>query len=307
MTLGHQSPTSRYRRRRPVALTLGGIVGAALLSAFWWLSAPFLGIGQTPTPAVGIHKLQSASWRPELGDLLFVAVLGSDARSGPPNAGGGCDAVHIIAINPRLKAGTILNFPRDSFLAGRKLTDICRTAGMEAAVDILRSHTGLPIQYYATTEFTNFMRLIDAIGGVEINVPYPMNDAASAAFFPSGPRHMLGGDVLAFSRNRKDTPRGDFSRTENQGVVMLAVLQKFRAESGDWHRMFDYIRAARKHIHMTIPVHDLLRMVWLAREIDTANVQNITVPGSTGSVGAASVVFLAPGDTYDRVRDDGIY
>jgi LCP family protein required for cell wall assembly len=297
--------TFTSRRRRRVALSLGLVV-AVLMSAFWWVSAPFLGFGQE-TPAVGIHKVQNASWKPELGHLLFVVVLGSDARSGPPNAGGGCDAIHIVVVNPPQKAGTILNFPRDSFLGGRKLTDICRTSGHEGAVDTLRGHTGFPIQFYATTEFSHFMRLIDEIGGVEINVPYPMNDAASGARFPAGPRHMQGGDVLAFSRNRKDTPRGDFSRSENQALVMLAVLQKFRAESGDWHRIFDYVRAARRHIHLAIPPQDLINMVMVAVDVDPANIQSVTVPGSTGSAGGASVVFLAPGDTYDRVRDDGIY
>ena len=118
---------------------------------------------------------------------------------------------------------------------------------------------------------------------------------------------MQGGDVLALSRNRHDTPKGDFSRTFNQGEVALAGLRKFQAETADPGRIFDYLRAAQRNTKFSIPLSDVVKLALLAREINPANVRNIQVPGRTGSVGAASVVFLEPGDTFQRVKDDGIY
>lgn len=292
-------------RRRPLLWTAAMLAAIALGSAGWWLSAPLRSSAQPA--AVAINRVQGASWRPEVGQPLFVAVLGSDIRSGPPGGGGGrCDAIHILAINPKEKAGTILNFPRDSFVGGSKLNDRC-LRGPESMVQALTSLTGIPIQYYVATEFSHFMRLIDELGGLEINVPYAMNDAASGARFSAGPRLLLGGDVLAFTRNRKDTPKGDFSRTENQGAVIVAGLRKFRAEAADPHRILDYLRVGRRHTKFNVPVTELIELVLLAREIDPARIRNVTVPGSVGTAGAASVVFLAPGDTYSRVKDDGIY
>lgn len=304
MSKTYLRPRNRRRVAKLAALLLAGVMGGTV----WWAARPFRSGAQSPGPeAVGIHKVEGAVWRPEQGDLLFVGVLGSDNRSGPPNAGGGCDAVHIVAINPQLRAGTILNFPRDSYLEGRKLTDICRSAGFAAGVDVLRRHTGLPIHFWAQTEFSNFMALIDALGGIEVNVPQAMNDWRSGAFFSPGPTHMLGGHALAFTRNRYDAPGGDFGRTTNQGVLIQAALQKFRNESTDPHRIFDYVKVARRHTTLDLPIGDLIKLAWLAREIDPAAMVNVTVPGSTGSAGAASVVFLSPGDTYDRVRSDAIY
>jgi LCP family protein required for cell wall assembly len=278
--------------------------------ASWWLSAPFRASAQSPVPthAVGIHKIGEGAGQPDFGQPIFIAVMGSDARSGPPDAGGGCDAIHIVSINPSQKAGTVLNFPRDSYLNGTKLTDICRRSGFESAINVLKAHTGIPIQYYVKTEFSHFMAFINEVGGIDINVPYAMNDVPSGAFFQAGPAHMDGGQLLSFTRNRKNTPRGDFSRTENQGAVIIAALTKFRNEmSSDPHRLFDILKATQRHLKVTVPLLDLVKLGLLASEIDPAAMENVNVPGSSGSAGSASVVFLSPGDTYDRVRDDGVY
>jgi LCP family protein required for cell wall assembly len=281
---------------------------ALLVASGWWLVGPLRGTARSQSAAAGIHRLQGASWHPELGQLLFVAILGSDARGGPPDAGGGCDAVHVVAINPQRKSGTIVNFPRDSFLDGRKLTDICRQSGFDAGARVLRAHTGFPIQYVAHTQFTHFMALIDELGGLDINVPYRMyNPGDTGTHFEPGPHHMPGGDVLSFTRDRYTTPNGDFGRTFNQGSVVLAGLRKFRADAGDLHRILDYVRVARRHTAFNVPLTDLVRMALLAREIDPGNVKNVTVPGTVGTVGQVSVVFLTPGDLYDRVRDDATY
>jgi len=280
----------------------------------WWISLPLRASGQTAgPPAVGIHKVQGASWRPETGQPLFIAVLGSDSRVAPPDGGGGrCDAIHIIGINPGTKSGTVLDFPRDSWVSipGRgtnKINSACSSGGAELMVQTLKSLTGIPIQYYVITEFSHFIKFIDVLGGLDVNVPYKMKDTFSGADFPAGPIHMTGGQTLSISRNRHDTPKGDFSRSENQGIVILAGLNKFRSEMADPHRIFDYIKAARQNTKVTVPLLDMIKLGLLAKDIDPAQVKNLPMPGSTGSAGGASVVFLAPGDIYSRVRDDAIY
>ncbi|MGI8425994.1 MAG: LCP family protein [Actinomycetota bacterium] len=302
---------------RPVLLkwrTVTLVLALGLAWSVWWIGLPFRAAGQSSSPAaIGIHKVQGASWSPETGQPLFIAVLGSDARVAPPDGGGGrCDAVHIVAINPTTKAGTVLNFPRDSWvnIPGRganKINSACSSGGGELMVQTLKSLTGIPIQYYAITEFSHFVKFIDVLGGLDVNVPYKMADSPSGAFFPAGPIHMTGGQTLAITRNRKDTPRGDFSRSENQGIVILAGLGKFRSEMADPHRIFDYIKAARQNIKSSVPLMDMVKLGILAKDVDPAQMKNLLMPGSTGSAGGASVVFLAPGDIYSRVRDDAIY
>ncbi|MGQ0680444.1 MAG: hypothetical protein ACT4OM_12455 [Actinomycetota bacterium] len=75
----------------------------------------------------------------------------------------------------------------------------------------------------------------------------------------------------------------------------------------DPHRLFDYIRVAREHVSFDVPLSEVIQLAMIARDIDPANLNNLTLNGSTGTAGRANVVFLAPGDTFSRVRDDGIY
>jgi polyisoprenyl-teichoic acid--peptidoglycan teichoic acid transferase len=301
----------RIRRIHKVGLA-ASLVMLMVLAAAWWLLNPFQASAEDA--AVRISKVEGTSWRPDRGEPLFILVLGSDARRAAPSGGGGrCDAIHIVGINPQTKSGTILNFPRDSYVpvAGMGTTKInaaCTRGGAANMVQTLRSLTGIPIHYYAITEFTHFVAFIDEIGGLEVQVPYRMRDPYSGADFLPGARPMLGGHVLAFSRNRHDTPRGDFSRAENQGIVIISAAHKFRFEANDNpHRIFEYMRIARRHISSDVPTSELVKLALIARDIDPLKLQNITIGGSTGSAGGASVVFLAPGDTYARVRDDAIY
>jgi LCP family protein required for cell wall assembly len=296
--------TPRGRAAILAALTLSLAMGA------WWLAEPFR--ASAGTPAVGIHKVQGAIWRPEVGQPLFIAILGSDTRKGPPDGGGGrCDSIHIVGINPTAKAGTILNFPRDSYVpvAGQgttKINSAC-TSGPQNMVRTLTNLTGIPIQYYAITEFSHFVALVNELGGITVPIPYRMLDSASGADFQPGTFPLNGNQALAFSRARKTVPKGDFSRSENQGTLIIAALSKFRSEMADPHRLFEYVRVGRRHTQSTVPLGEVVKLALLAKEIDPANIKNVTIPGSAGSAGAASVVFLAPGDTFARVKDDAIY
>lgn len=301
-------------RSGPARTTLIALLVLLALSitALWWLVAPVRAGSPTADTAFELRKVEDAHWYPTSAEPLFIAVLGSDTRAGPPSGGGGrCDAIHVVAINSRGRGGTILNIPRDSYVPvpgmGRTKINAACTRGPETMVQALEAHTGLPIHYYAITEFSNFVAFINAIGAVNVEVPYAMRDSPSGAHFPAGNVLMDGGQALALSRNRKDTPRGDFSRTDNQGILMLALHRKFREETVDLHRIFDYIQAARRHIQSDVPVDEIVQLALLARDIDPDDIANLTIPGSTGSAGAASVVFPAPGDIYTRVRDDAIY
>lgn len=304
--------SNRSPRTRTTLVSLLALLALTVATA-WWLVTPVRAAAPNGDTAVQIRKVAGSNWYPASEDPLFIAVLGSDTRNGPPNGGGGrCDAIHIVAINSQEKAGTILNIPRDTYVPvpgmGRTKINAACTRGAPTMVQALQNHTGLPIHYYAITEFSNFTALIDEIGLVNTPVPYPMRDSASGAHFLGGDSRMDGRAALAFSRNRKDTPRGDFSRTENQGIFMLAVHNKFREETAtDLHRVFDYIKAARRHVQTDVPVHEIVQLAMLARDVDPANINNLTIPGSTGMAGRASVVFPAPGDIYTRVKDDGIY
>jgi LCP family protein required for cell wall assembly len=243
----------------------------------------------------------------EQSGLIFVAAMGSDSPTGAPDVGGGCDAIHIIAINSHTQSGTILNMPRDSFINGRKMTDICRATGFDNGVAVIRSYTGIPVQYWAHTNFSNFMPLIDSIGGLDIHVYQAMfNQADTGTHFNPGDYHMLGGDTLAFSRDRYNTPGGDFGRSTDQAQIIISGFRKFSKLDADMGYIFDLIKDGRQRLAFNVPVPELVRLALLARLISPANVKSCTLAGSSATVNGASVVMLAGSNSaiFQQVAKD---
>lgn len=243
--------------------------------------------------------------------LQFVLILGSDVRSGDPTQGR-ADSIHVLALDPRARRGTIVGIPRDSYVdvpghGRQKINEALRRGGPELAVRTVRNLTGMPITYYVVAAFDGFQSIVDQLGGVDAFVPYEMNDPASGAFFQTGWHRMEGGKALAFSRNRH-VPAGDFARSENQGRLMIDALKKLRAETGNQTEVEGWVRVMLRHTRVEMSFGDLVRLAVLARVSAASNVRNVVAPGTTGYAGSASVVFLsgqAP-ELFRDVREDAV-
>lgn len=261
-----------------------------------------------PGPAPAVGGLKPADGRPYGGavafrtaaavpaELTFVLVVGSDARPGQDPRRANADSVHLLAVDPRTGQGTVLGFPRDSWVQvpGRgnaKLTSALPSGGMGLMVDTVRRLTGLPVHYSVLTGFEGLASMVDALGGVDVAVDR-MDDHASGARFERGWHHFNGAQALALARNRKDAPNGDFGRSANQGTLMLAALAKMRAEVGDDGGLRRWIDVLSRHASFDVAPDRLLGLAALARGLDPAGLRNVVVPGRIGTAGRQSVVFL---------------
>jgi polyisoprenyl-teichoic acid--peptidoglycan teichoic acid transferase len=148
------------------------------------------------------------------------------------------------------------------------------------------------VDFYVLTAFEGFQRIVDEVGGVNVQVDRKMNDRFSGARFDPGWHNMNGGQALAYSRNRHDVPNGDFTRSLHQGNVMMSGLAKLRAEVGDDEGLHRWIGVLLRHADLDSPPQSLLPLAALARRLDPAKVTNLVVPGRVGTAGSASVVYL---------------
>ena len=275
-----------------------------------------------PGPAVGLKLANGRPYRPAIefrssieipDELVFVLALGSDARPKEDVLRTRADSIHIIAINPVTKQGTVVGIPRDSYVQypnGRrgKINDALAMGGPSYVADTVRRLSGLPIHYVVTVGFVGFQAMIDDLGGVDLYVDRRMNDRMSGARFEPGWHHFVGGEALAYSRNRHDVPYGDFSRSENQGALLLAGLSKLRSEVADDPTLLQWVEVLRRRNTVDIPVNLLPGLAALARRVDPERIANVVLPGRVGYAGKASVVYLtedAP-RLFDDLRADAV-
>ncbi len=261
--------------------------------------------------AFTIQKIDEAHFTVDPNKPVFMLVMGNDGRSGSEGARG--DALHLVGINPAQGKGTILDIPRDTYVPvpgrGRtKINEAHVTGGPALQARAVGDLVGVGVSFAVNTDFSGFRAMVDELGGVDVDVPFAMNDAASGAIFPAGRIHLDGGGALAFARNRH-VPGGDFTRSENQGRLMLAGLAKLRNEGANAATVLHAVAVFARHGRFEgLSLAELYRLGRLAVSLDPANLRNVVMPGSTGNAGGASVVFVGAGAAglFADFRDDAV-
>jgi polyisoprenyl-teichoic acid--peptidoglycan teichoic acid transferase len=246
-------------------------------------------------------------------DLVFVLAIGGDARPGGDPRRSNGDSLHLLAVDPKTGAGTIVGFPRDSWVeipgkGTRKINSALALGGPQLMAETVRHLTGLPVNYYVLTAFDGFQKLVDDMGGLNVNVDKKMSDHFSGAHFEAGWQNMNGGEALAYSRNRHDTENGDFTRSQHQGNVILSGLAKLQAEVGDDAGLERWIGVLLRHVDLDSPPTQLMPLAALARSLDPSRIRNVTLPGRVGTASGQSVVFLTDGarKIFDDLRPDAV-
>ena len=268
-------------------------------------------------PLFQVGRAHGAEHLPTLGGSrpIFVLALGSDARPGEAISRSRADAIQLIGINPRRRAASVLGFPRDSWVpipgfGSGKINSAMVYGGPELMVRTVEALTGIRIDYYLLTSFGGLAAMVKAVGGITVDVPYAMNDPFSGANFRPGRQRLSGGEALAFSRNRKDTPNGDFSRSLNQGLLIRAALGEFRRDfQRDPAQVLAWIGGGLRNLRTDLPMSELLNLAFTVSRIPVARVRHRVVPGGTGFVGSSSVVILSgsAGPMYASLRGDGLF
>jgi LCP family protein required for cell wall assembly len=291
-----------------------GLLLAGLLSAN--AVAGLLRPAGAQTPAVEIHRLQESRYTPDVERKrpIFILALGSDARPKERVNRLRSDAIHIVAINPQERAGTIIGFPRDSYVTipGRGQTRINEAmyyGGPKLAARTVESITNIPIDYYVLTSFPGLARMVRRIGGIPITIKYRMDDEASGTDFKPGKTRLGGEEALAFTRDRHSTPDGDFGRSENQGRLMVAALAKLVKQfREDPSVLLTWVRVGLTDMETDLSLPEVFGLVATATQIDPDKVENVVVPGSNAMVGPAAVVLISDSANriYDDVRDDAL-
>jgi LCP family protein required for cell wall assembly len=233
---------------------------------------------------------------------FFIALIGNDERPGVDGARG--DALHLVGINPKLHKATMLDIPRDTCWGGDRINTANSNGGAAAQARALGELVGVPVSYAVGVNFDGFIRLVDGVGGFEMNVPTEMSDPYSGAYFAPGVQHMTGDDALRFSRNRHDFPQSDIVRTANQGLLIIAGIAEMQKDAQTAGGQFKLIKLLYQHGQLSnLGVTDLFRLGRLMYDIPVKDIRNLSIPVGGGS--CLELTGDAPG-LFADFADDGV-
>lgn len=286
------------------------VVGVALTVALVATGSSRVDAGEE---TVEIHRMASADFETHPDEPVFLAIVGTDDRPGV--SGARADAIHVVGIDPEQGRASMIDIPRDTWvnLPGRGMNKINNShtfGGPELVGRTLTELTGADIRFVITTNFEGFTSLVEEMEGVRAEVPVAIRDSASGADFPAG-RHLLSGDAaLALARARKGVPRGDFSRSWHQGLLLLDALERVHQEGDAPETTMRLAAILLRHLKTTteVGIGDLYELGRLATTIDPSEVTHRLMPGTTGSAGGASVVHPTGGAAplFADFADDGV-
>jgi LCP family protein required for cell wall assembly len=171
-------------------------------------------------PSVGLPA-------PSLGGARRVLMVGSDARPGQSVNKSRADSLHIVGVDGR-GGGGVLGIARDAYVnlatGGKgKINSALTFGGPMGLQRTVVSVTGVPLEGYVITGFDGFKRIIDGMGGLPMKVPVTVIGAGADVVIKAGPNLLTGRAALAYGRQRHTVAGGDFGRSANQGLLIMAA------------------------------------------------------------------------------------
>jgi LCP family protein required for cell wall assembly len=316
-------PRSRARRVRRVIfivlLVIALLGGGALLAGGLYYRSVESGIDRVEA----FNRVPEAS-RPQkvAKDAINILILGSDSRDPENTSGSRTDTIILAHLPGERSSAQLISIPRDTWVhvpaangrGGRsaKINAAFAWGGIPLMVQTVERFTGVRIDNVAVIDFAGFEHIINALGGVELDIEQSFTSIHEPhRKFSQGRQHVDGAAALDYARERYAFADGDFARIRHQQQVIKAILDKAASRGllTNPGRLNAFVRATADAVSVdeTFSVFDMATEL---RHLRSGNLTFLTSPSTgTGRIGNESVV-LADTDKakalYDAVRRDAL-
>ncbi|ARK32199.1 LCP family glycopolymer transferase [Halalkalibacter krulwichiae] len=234
-------------------------------------------------------------------DNISVLFLGVDSRDS--DLRGRTDAMLLATFNRTDSSIKLLSIPRDTLvdIPGRVNADKINHAhaygGLDLTISTVEEFLDIPVDYYVTLNFTAFMEIIDAFGGVDVEVPFTFTEQNSEGRLDKitineGWQTLDGEEALAYVRMRKKDPLGDIGRGMRQQQVMQALIEKASSFSSIT-RYGDVLESIEEYLNMNLSFGNLVALHSYAASLN--NIEQINLQGDNATIN---------GVYYYQVRDE---
>lgn len=229
---------------------------------------------------------------------INILVAGDSSDRIDPAANGGelTDSIMVLSIDTKNNTAFMLSIPRDMWInvpkeGWAKINSTYEYNGMNGFAQTITQDFGIPIDYYALVNYQAFEDVVNAVGGINVNIqssdprglydpqPFP---GATAFKLSNGPQELNGQQALALARARGDAygsygfAQGDFDRTQHQRQMVVAIMQK--AESAgvvaNPIKVGQIFSALSANVQTNLNLSDALALVKLTKKVNISNIQS---------------------------------
>ncbi|MEP6638951.1 MAG: LCP family protein [Chloroflexota bacterium] len=238
---------------------------------------------------------------PRDGERINVLLVGVDKL--PDRTASLTDTMIVASLDPVGRTVSMVSLPRDMVgvplgngnAYGPKLNSLLSFAerdpktfpkgGMRALEDAAGALLGIPIHYYARIDFIGFIAMVDAVGGVDINVArtlrarhYDGYGLPTTGFrVTPGRHHLTGAEALAYARIRKGVSETDFTRAARQQEVIVALRSSVASGGSLFWRLPSLLDAVASTISTDVPTARLPELAAIVDEVKAANVVRVVL------------------------------
>jgi polyisoprenyl-teichoic acid--peptidoglycan teichoic acid transferase len=246
-------------------------------------------------PGVTIITDSSPVWTGQ--ERVNVLLLGVDQRQDEKGQPTRSDTMIVLTLDPVSKTGGMLSIPRDLWVAiplkevgeerinaAHFFGDVYKYPGGGPALakKTVSLNLGIPIHYYARVDFQGFERVVDSIGGINVDVQTPLRDdqypdgnyGTIRIFIPAGLQHMDGQTALIYARSRHSD--SDFGRIKRQQQVLLALREQ-GLQLGLLPKLPFLFTTLKDAVATDIPAREALVLAQLAAQIDVKNITSRSI------------------------------
>ncbi len=238
------------------------------------------------------------------GEPTYLLLLGNDRRPGQGWARS--DTVMLVRLDPVSDAVSMISLPRDTrvAVAGHGTTKLAHASaygGPALAIKTVKALTGLPVNHYVQVDFQGFAAIVDAMGGVKMNVDRATT-SPEGVYVPAGNRVLSGMQALAFVRNRHGYASGDHQRMKNQQAFLFALAKKASKER-NFARLPKIITSVSSNLQTDLSVKELVALAGRYRGIKKANLRAKSAPVQGAMIGGGSYQILSESAFRDMLAD----
>lgn len=259
-----------------VLVVVGLFAGYYVYSMF-----SFLGSVNANKPfSNGENLLTTAKW--EGTEQVNILIMGVDSRNKDEKPRS--DTMLLASIDPVSKQIALFSIMRDTYVnipdhGQHKINAAFANGGPELLIDTVQQFLKTEIHYYVATDFVGFAKIVDAIGGIDVNVQEDMihaDDGVNDINLRAGQQHLSGYQALQYVRYRGGV-RADFDRTERQREMVKLVVNEMKTPS-QLIKLPTILKEVKPYVQTNLGGDDLFKLAALGLKLDTANMKTEQLP-----------------------------